>query len=264
MLWGSNNAADAHSDVVFRQRHLVTVAKFGIVLSSVSGWCSWGFRMATAKNLGLNVFIPTPHAHWTPRYLVSRIRQEWWSRSHPDDPWLTRTAVAFLNEYLRPGDTVVEFGSGRSTMWFSRHVGAMGKVISVEASQEWQQEVVRRLHAAGMGQADVQYAPDTPEQYVRSAAQRLIGKADAILIDGSVRDACAVWAVTAVKPGGIIVLDNAQHYLPHESRCPRAIPEHGNPKTPLWAEFASATANWRRYWTTDGVNDTAVFFAPVV
>lgn len=219
--------------------------------------------MATARKLGLNVFIPTPHAHWSPRYLYCRVRQELWSRSHPEDPWLTRTAVAFLSEYIRPGDTLVEFGSGRSTMWFARRVGAMGKVISVEASQEWQQEVARRLRAAGMGQADVQYAENTPEKYVQSAAQRLNGKADAILIDGAVRDACAVWGVSAVKPGGIIVLDNAQHYLPHASRCPKAIPADGAAKTPLWAEYAKATSAWRKFWTTDGVNDTAVFFAPV-
>lgn len=219
--------------------------------------------MATAKKLGLNVFVPRPHAHWTPRYLVSRLRQELWIRSHPEDPWLTRTAVAFLSEFIRPGDTIVEFGSGRSTMWFARKVGALGRVVSVEGNAEWQKEVARRLDAAGQRHATVEHAPQAPEEYVASAARRVEGRsADVILVDGFARDACAMWALTAVKPGGIIVVDNIQHLLPHESRCPRAIPEDGAPRTPLWAEFQTNTAGWRRYWTTDGVNDTAIFFAP--
>jgi predicted O-methyltransferase YrrM len=170
--------------------------------------------------------------------------------------------VSFLSEYVRPGDTVVEFGSGRSTMWFARAVGTQGKVISVEESQEWQEEVSRRLVAAGLPQADVQPSANDAVNYVQSAAMRLQGKADTILIDGAVRDACAVWALTAVKPGGIIVIDNIQHYLPHASRCPLAIPVGGEPRTALWAQFGEAVKTWRRYWTTDGVNDTVIFFAP--
>lgn len=247
---------------------LARLAGSGILIGdALAGWMSQseqtGGLMTTAKKLGLNVFVPKPHAHWTPSYLVNRVRQEWWFRSHPEDPWLTRTAVAFLHEYLRSGDTVVEFGSGRSTLWFARHVGTQGKVISVEASAEWQQEVSRRLVAAGLTHASVEHAVPQPVEYVQSASRRLNGKADVILIDGAVRDACAVWALTVVKPGGVIVIDNVQRHLPHASRCPLAIPAEGAPETAVWTEFHLHTASWRRFWTTDGVNDTAFFFAPV-
>lgn len=219
--------------------------------------------MASASKLGLSLFVPRPHAHWTPRYLWCRARQELWIRSHPEDPWLTRTAVAFLAEFVRPGDTVVEFGSGRSTMWFARKVGAQGRVVSVEGSQDWQIEISKRLDSAGLRHAEVEFAPHNPDEYVASAARRVQNRtAEVILVDGFARDACASWALSAVKAGGVIVVDNVQHYLPHASQCPLAIPVDGTPRTPLWSEFQHRTAAWRKFWTTDGVNDTAIFFAP--
>jgi len=40
-----------------------------------------------------------------------------YEKTHPDAPWLTAHAIAFLVDWLRPEDTGVEWGSGRSTLW---------------------------------------------------------------------------------------------------------------------------------------------------
>lgn len=207
--------------------------------------------------------IPRPRAHWTPRYVINRIRQGWWERRNPTLPWLTRDAVAFLEEYLRPGDTVVEFGAGRSTMWFSRKVGSLGRIFSVEHNPAWHGEVQRRIAAAGTNNVKLALASNTAESVVGSAAAMVANRsADLVLVDSVQRDSCALWALEAVRLGGCIAIDNVQRYLPHETHCPHAIPANGQPATVLWATFWARTEKWRRYWTTDGINDTAFFFCP--
>jgi hypothetical protein len=58
-------------------------------------------------------------SHRTPRYVYHRTRQLFYERAHPADPWLTPAAIGLLSTLLRPADTGVEFGSGRSTLWFA-------------------------------------------------------------------------------------------------------------------------------------------------
>ena len=207
--------------------------------------------------------FPLPKAHWTPRYVVSRIRQGIWEKRNPELPWLTKTAVGFLSEYLRAGDSVVEFGSGRSTLWFRSRIGETGRIVSVEHNAEWHAEVQRRISARGLANVTLILAENQPEKYVAAAAAKVEPQsADFILIDGVHRDACGEWALGAIKPGGIIGVDNVQRYLPHDSRCPHALPPGAPAAGPKWAAFWSSVAGWRRYWTTDGVNDTAFFFCP--
>ena len=188
-----------------------------------------------------------------------------WQQSHPLDPWLTRDAVAFLRDWLRPGDLMVEFGSGRSTIWFARQVTPQGHIISVEHHAAWHREVTMRLDAAGLRNVSYFLSPEEPGPYVGAADAALRsrgGLADVILVDGRMRDHCAVWALDHVKPGGLIVVDNVQRYLPHASQSPTALPPHAAPASALWKEFAERTRNWRTYWTSDDVEDTAFYFAP--
>jgi putative heme iron utilization protein len=48
---------------------------------------------------------------------------------HPNWPWLTKEAILLLERLLRPDDIGLEFGSGRSTIWFAERVE---KLISIE------------------------------------------------------------------------------------------------------------------------------------
>lgn len=70
--------------------------------------------------------MPIWRRHWTPTYIADRIAVARWSRANPDKPWLVRAAIEAMTDLIRPGDTVVEFGSGRSTVWFSHLVGPGG------------------------------------------------------------------------------------------------------------------------------------------
>ncbi|MCK5642361.1 MAG: hypothetical protein KAJ19_16255 [Gammaproteobacteria bacterium] len=57
-----------------------------------------------------------------PRCLYALLRRQIWIRMHPDVPWLTRQAVEILEDWLKPGYVGLEWGSGRSTLWFARRV----------------------------------------------------------------------------------------------------------------------------------------------
>jgi len=209
-------------------------------------------------------WLPRPAAHWTPRYIKNRLKLAMWQRQNPTAPWLTASAVSFLETWVKPGDVIAEFGSGRSTLYFAKKVGAAGRVASVEHHKQWYEEVTRRLASAGA--SNVRYINPIQEEaaYVAAADAGLAGTTpDMALVDGLYRDACALWSLRAVKPGGVIAVDNVHRYLPHHTNAPFAIGAEGQPATARWEQFWAVAGNWRQLWTTNGIDDTAFFFKPI-
>lgn len=202
--------------------------------------------------------IPLPQRHWTLTYVWDRLNLAAYEHSHPDAPWLTATMTAFLEGWIKPTDVIVEFGSGRSTTWFGKRGG---EVVSVEHDCGWFSIVEKRIGEQNL--TNVTYLlVENADEYARAADAR-VERADLILVDGINRDQCALWALEKVRPGGIIVVDNANWYLPHTTRSPASVGEHGVPASKDWQCFYNTVSNWRYSWTTNGVTDTAAFFAPV-
>lgn len=201
--------------------------------------------------------LPIPKAHWTPRYIRDRIALSRWQKRHPQAPWLVRQAVEVLDQWLNPSDTVVEFGSGRSTVWFASRVA---HVVSVEHHQPWHAAVTQKLADQGITNVAYTLAPEQPAPYVAAADNALKGKADLILVDGIYRDACLLWALERLKPDGVIVLDNSNRYLPSKAKGPGSIGTHAAPANDAYARFAKHTAAWRhvRFW--DGISETLMVF----
>lgn len=94
--------------------------------------------------------------HWTPRYVVNRIALGNYQRTHPEAPWLTPAAIALLERMLLPTDRGLEFGSGRSTLWFARRIG---RLISVEDDPAWHDRISRQLKELSLGNVDYLFAP---------------------------------------------------------------------------------------------------------
>jgi predicted O-methyltransferase YrrM len=205
------------------------------------------------------------HRHRTPRYVYNRTRQMLYERAHPDDPWLTPAAITLLRTLLRPVDRGLEFGSGRSTLWFARRVAAL---TSVEHDERWHTSVSATLKASGLDNVDYVLAAGEPvdrgwdSTYARTALAFPDASLDFALVDGRYRDYSAKYTLPKIKPGGMLIIDNVNWYLPCRSKAPNSRTTALGPKTPVWAEVADELARWRTIWTSSGVWDTAMFIKP--
>jgi predicted O-methyltransferase YrrM len=187
-------------------------------------------------------------------------------RRHPGEPWLTRQANEMLASLILPTDAGLEFGSGRSTLWLARRAC---RLTSVEHDRSWHAAVSRQL--ADQHITNVEYLfrePDADEEnaalsgYVRVADGLPEESIDFALVDGIYRVDCVNAVLARLVPGGLLVLDDAQRYVPSKSRSPGARRPHDGAASQKWATFLAAVGGWRTIWTSSGVSDTAIWFKP--
>jgi predicted O-methyltransferase YrrM len=200
-----------------------------------------------------------------PRYVVDRTRQMLYERSHPEDPWLTPEAVRLLPSLLRSTDRGVEFGSGRSTLWFARRVAHL---TSVEHDPKWYQSVAAKLSAHDLTNVEQILAPlDVPVDRGGDSAYTNVlhrfpeSSLDFALIDGAYRAHVTELTMTRLRPGGLMIIDNVNWYVPSRTRAPASRSPADGPE-PLWAAIVSELASWRLIWTGSGVWDTAIYIRP--
>lgn len=204
---------------------------------------------------------------WKPRYLKNRLGTFLYEKLNPDLPWLTPMANQILEDYLRKSDVGVEFGSGRSTIWFSSKVQFL---TSVEHNPEWGSMVSNMLIGKGINNVDYKVIPREKEKgkgatakYVRVLDSIENSSLDFCLVDGVYRDHCSKLAIDKVKPGGILIIDNVNRYLPSNTFSPCSIKVDESPKTEVWISVLKSLNSWRKVWTSSGVTDTAFYFKPV-
>jgi predicted O-methyltransferase YrrM len=121
-------------------------------------------------------------------------------------PWLGYRAIQRLDQLIEPDWKMIEFGSGLSTVWFSRRCH---KVVSVEDCEEWYDKVKQDLSRHEI--TNVDYLFKTKNDY-SSLPEYADEQFDLILVDGSDRGKCAATAVKRLKPGGYIYLDNSDKH----------------------------------------------------
>jgi SAM-dependent methyltransferase len=205
-----------------------------------------------------------------PGYVIRRLGQIWFQRSYPGSPWLTEGAVRLLDSWLRPTDWGIEWGSGRSTIWLARRVAG---VLSIEHDARWHEMVRGMLADAGVaGRVDYRLVPcdlgelgDPPDHpYVLAAEAVTDGSADFVLVDGMIRLPCARLALRKLRPGGLLILDNANRFVPNPSLGrPATIHEpRSEPREPGWVDVLAELARWRAILTTDGIWDTRFWVKP--
>lgn len=204
-------------------------------------------------------------SHWSPRYIRDRVMEMLYQKAFPDHPWMTKDANKILDSLLRPDDVGLEFGSGRSTLWFARRVRHL---ISIERNPVWYGKINEKLQSQGIGNVKYIYnvqdndeSKRSPVAYAAIFDEIQDSSLDFVLIDGLFRGLCAGHAIRCVKPGGMIIIDNVNWYLPSDSRAPRSLKSNAAP-TSDWTDFYETTNTWRRIWTTSGVTDTAIYFKP--
>ncbi len=149
-------------------------------------------------------------------------------------PWITFDAIDFLRLYLKPYMQVFEYGSGGSTL-FWLHEGA--DCISIEHDPQWFSVI--RQYIVGRQSVDYRLVPPEPLEFKEPSINRNVADPysylssdanasgytfrryvtqidefsddyfDIVMIDGRARPSCIMHSVRKVKPGGLIILDNA-------------------------------------------------------
>lgn len=130
--------------------------------------------------------------------------KSWWKEAGVDRkgspiPWITYPLINLLNQRLNKSMSVFEYGSGNSTAWWASHVK---NVISLEYDEKWYEKVKPTLPS----NAKLEFIP-VGQEYPRAATKQG-HKFDIIMIDGRMRNECAVESLKALKNKGVIVWDN--------------------------------------------------------
>lgn len=201
--------------------------------------------------------------HWTPRYALNRLRWEFFRRRHPDTPWLAPDAVRLLDQMLRKSDAGLEWGSGRSTVWFAQR---LGRLTSVEDNAEWHHRVTAQLAAAGVNNVSYQMLSSTGDEPAGTPYVRVVDEIEDeslgfALVDGSLREHCAHAVLPKIEPGGLLVIDNSHWYLDHPTSAPASRYGKGD-ENPEWKRLSARLAEWRQINTSNGVSDTTVWIKP--
>ena len=205
--------------------------------------------------------------HWSPRYILNRTSLFLYQKYHPGDPWLTPLSNSILGSWLKSSDVGLEFGSGRSTIWLAKRIKHL---TSVEDNSLWYERVQLIIKKNLLVNVDHYLVPNDVKdeegsfsQYVRTIDRFAENSLSFVLVDGVYRDICAWEVISKIQPGGVLIIDDAQRYLPSDSHSPSSRTRTQGAAGKVWAQFQKLTSDWRTIWTSSGVTDTALFFKPV-
>jgi predicted O-methyltransferase YrrM len=155
---------------------------------------------------------------------------------HPGEPWMSPGAVRFLETRLSPRWRALELGAGRSTLWFAKRLGAL---TSIEDSPLWLARVTADLTRAGVTNVDLRLVPlEHPielttsranaypllPRYVAVIAETPDGSLDLVIIDGHYRRASVDLALTKLREGGLLLVDDTDRWPDGEWGVPADWP----------------------------------------
>jgi len=164
-----------------------------------------------------------------------------------------------LEQYVKCTDVVLEFGSGQSTVFFAQKCR---EVFSIEHDEQWYNRINKELSERGL--KNVHYFLYSDQRYWQSVIEYDDQFFDAILIDGNYREEAAIAVLPKLKPGGIMVIDDVQRYIPGKSLSPNAKRNFDltNETDRKWKKVWDIVKEWHYYWATDNVSDTLILFKP--
>lgn len=118
-------------------------------------------------------------------------------------PWITYSCLDFLSTLDFSDCTVFEYGSGSSTLWWSKRAR---EVYSVEREADWYKRIKPEIPfnaRVTLCANELQYA---------NTILNIDASFDVVVIDGAVRFPCAQAMIPKLKPLGIVILDNTEWY----------------------------------------------------
>ncbi len=191
---------------------------------------SFSFYIGASVVINIGYWLKRPHK------VPARIRYWFWEKKYPDKPWMSPGSVDYLEKVLTKNMRALEFGSGRSTLWFARYVG---QLTSIEHDGAWFKEVRARMARENVTNVDYrfiaadhlpgavvdQYDLKAPiPAYVRILETFPDNSLDFVVVDGHYRTYCARECLPKIAPGGLLLIDDVNEWQTPE----------GTPVPPDW------------------------------
>lgn len=126
-------------------------------------------------------------------------------------PWVTYSFIDFIKDRITKNHRIFEYGSGNSTIFYAERAGF---VTSVEHDKTWF-DLVKNSSPSN---AEMIFCElETDGEYARKAPS-LNQPFDIIIVDGRDRVNCCKYAVEALSPSGVIVLDDSEREMYSSAR----------------------------------------------
>jgi hypothetical protein len=118
-------------------------------------------------------------------------------------PWLTYPSIEYLSSFNFSGKTVLEFGSGNSTLWWE-NTGAI--VTSIEHDEYWYTKMLSRVNSAKI----ILEKGSNYDLYLEDPLKEF----QIIIVDGGDRVSAGKAAVLHLQRsgGGLLILDNSNWF----------------------------------------------------
>lgn len=127
------------------------------------------------------------------------------NRKNEPIPWITYTAINYLESIELKNKKVFEYGCGNSTLYFARR---SKKIVSVESNYQWFEKIQERSKKHNNLTLVYESSEVSYSRYIR----KLSTPFDLIFIDGRFRLTCTREAVKKLSTGGILLVDNIDRY----------------------------------------------------
>jgi hypothetical protein len=118
-------------------------------------------------------------------------------------PWVTYSFIDFVKERINSSQTIFEFGSGNSTLFYAKRAG---KVVSVEHDKNW----FDMIYAGKPSNSELIFCElEDDGKYCRMAGS-FDEKFQIIIVDGRDRSNCCKQSLSALAADGVLILDDSE------------------------------------------------------
>lgn len=136
-------------------------------------------------------------------WINSFIKKEPVDKYNSPIPWLTYPAINFLSERLNRDFLMFEYGSGNSTLYYSKIVK---KVIAVEHNKAWYEKIKSRLSE----NSEIIFVNFDYNEIYCQTIKSTNQKFDIIIIDAEDRVNCIKNCLNNISENGVIILDDSE------------------------------------------------------
>ncbi|MDF3079066.1 MAG: FkbM family methyltransferase [Sphingobacteriaceae bacterium] len=118
-------------------------------------------------------------------------------------PWVTYSFIDFIKDRLTKSQSVFEFGSGNSTLFYAKYAGS---VVSVEHDKSW----LEKISSSAPANSEMIYSNLVYDGEYCRMPSKASKKFNIIIVDGRDRVNCCKNCLGALAEDGVVVLDDSE------------------------------------------------------